>query len=72
MIVIHGHWLPPIQPEDAGCFILWAEASAGKLVKPRGRARVPSHAFALPTDQLAQTILPLAPLVEGAPTVVVP
>ena len=33
MIVIHGHWLLPIQPTEKGRFVLWAETSDGKLKK---------------------------------------
>jgi len=67
MIVIHSHWLLSIQRGEAGRLILWAETSAGKLVKPRGRPKVPAHAFALPPDQIAQTLQPLVSSIESTP-----
>ena len=67
MIVIHSHWLLPIQPGERGRLILWAETSTGKLTKPRGRPRLPAHAFALPPDDLVKTIQPFISSVSGTP-----
>jgi len=68
MFVIHGHWLLPLQHGDSGRFILWAETSDGKLHKPRGRPRFPSHAFALPPELLSKTLGTLVPLPETIST----
>ena len=67
MIVIHGHWLLPVQPGERCSLILWAETSTGKLIKSRGRPRLPAHAFVLSPDQLAQTIQPWVSSVDGIP-----
>ena len=68
MFVIHGQWLLPSQPQDSGRFILWAETSDEKLKKPRGRPRIPTHAFALSPERLTETLETLVPRPRTSPT----
>ena len=56
MILLHGHWLPPVQSSERGRFILWGETSDGKLTKPRGRPSWPVHAFAAAPAQLHKAL----------------
>ncbi|HBY92812.1 MAG TPA: hypothetical protein DEP84_02430, partial [Chloroflexi bacterium] len=68
MFVVHGHWLLPTQPEEQGCFLLWAETSTARKPK-RPRGKMPVHPFAAPLEQLHEVLRPLVPLPEDASSV---
>jgi SNF2 family DNA or RNA helicase len=76
LLVIHGGWLLPLERGEKGQFILWGEVSGDRLKKPRGRPKMPAHAFTASPGHLREALELLVGLQAKQPallfTVVLP